>query len=97
MKKTVFILFLLLFFVGCATTQIVQTKIWENPEVYRHIKHYIKTYGEPPISLHGMNYMNGDEYVELYWEIQNRWYKVQIYKDAKGWEILIDQIKASII
>ena len=91
-------LLLCLFFVGCATTQVIsEAEIWKDPAIYVHIEKYVEEYGGPQIVMHGMNLVNDEEYVDLYWNIEGFWYKVQIYGDKDGWTVLQDQIAASHI
>ena len=86
--KKFFPLLLCLFIDGCATTQIVtEVQTWREPEVYVHIEKYVEEYGEPHVVVHGMNNMNGDEYLDLFWKIDDFWYDVQLYKDKDGWRI----------
>ena len=91
-------LFLCLFIIGCASTQVISNEeIWKTPEVYAFIEKYVEEYGVPSIIMHGMNLENGDEYLDMYWKIEEHWYKVQIYKGSEGWAVLEDQIAKSRI
>lgn len=95
MKKYI-VLLLLLFLAGCATVQIAEIpEVWKVSGAYGFIEAYVGDYGEPHLVVHGMNNLTGDEYLDLYWQINGYWYKVQIYKDADGWSLLEDQIASS--
>jgi hypothetical protein len=93
-KKYLPLLFCL-FIIGCTTTEYIRqdTECWRLPEVYVYIEEYVKDYGEPPIIVHAVNKMTGDEYVDLYWEVGDMWHKVYIYKDENGWEVREDWLK----
>ena len=87
-----------LFLAGCATTQVVtKDEIWREPGLYAHIEKYVEEYGGPYIVMHGRNLVTEEEYVDLYWKIEEYWYKVQVYKQTDEWVVLQDQIATSLI
>ena len=80
-----------LFLIGCATVPKIET--YQREDLKLLIGEYLKTYGDPQIQLHGQNYLNGEEYVELYWQVKGFWYKVVLIFTDDKWMITFDSFK----
>lgn len=88
--------------VGCATTSTseknnIEVRVWERAELDGHIGGYLEAYGDPIIFMYAQNFETGDEYMEIYWEINGYKYKVSLYKTEGKWAVMEDQIARGII